>query len=202
MDTQDKQVIQELIGADLRDSLDEELELELDDQELDQFISARPVHPQHPPLDRASLFQRAVPPAARVGEAAGLGPAQQAQGRRDFRRPRLRRQGRRHQAHHPAAQSARLPRRRPARADRARTNAMVFPALCAASAGRRRNRAVRPLLVQPRRRRARHGLCRPTSRSRSSSAPCPSSSACWCAPASSWSNTGSRSPTRSSSSAS
>jgi len=51
MDTQDKQVIQELIGADLRDSLDEELELELDDHDLDQFISARPVH-AHPPLDR------------------------------------------------------------------------------------------------------------------------------------------------------
>ena len=35
---------------------------------------------------------------------------------------------------------------------------MVFPALRPAPAGRRRDRAVRPQLVQPRRRRARHGL--------------------------------------------
>ena len=39
-----------------------------------------------------------------------------------------------------------------------RTRPVVFPALCTAPADRRRNRAVRPFLVQPRRRRARHGL--------------------------------------------
>ena len=43
-------------------------------------------------------------------------------------------------------------------AERARTRAVVFPALCRAPAGRRRNRVLRPLLVQPRRRRARDGL--------------------------------------------
>src|SRR5262249_23992208 len=37
MDTHDDQAIHELIGTDLRDSLDEELELELDDHALDQF---------------------------------------------------------------------------------------------------------------------------------------------------------------------
>lgn len=36
--------------------------------------------------------------------------------------------------------------------------AMVFPALCAAPAGRRRDRSVRPLLVQPFRRRAGDGF--------------------------------------------
>ena len=41
-------------------------------------------------------------------------------------------------------------------------------------------------LVQPRRRRARHGLRAPSTRSRSSSASAPSSSACCCAPASRW----------------
>ena len=39
MDTSNDQAIHELIGADLRDSLDEELELELDDHALDQFRS-------------------------------------------------------------------------------------------------------------------------------------------------------------------
>ena len=43
-------------------------------------------------------------------------------------------------------------------ADRARAHAMVFPALHRAPAGRRRDRVLRPLLVQPRRRRARDGL--------------------------------------------
>ena len=47
---------------------------------------------------------------------------------------------------------------RAARAERARAHAVVFPALRAAPAGGRRDRAVRPQLVQPRRRRARDGL--------------------------------------------
>ena len=48
----------------------------------------------------------------------------------------------------------------------------------------RRDRAVRPQLVQPRRRRARDGLLHRRTSTRSSSAPCRSSSACWCARAS------------------
>ena len=43
-------------------------------------------------------------------------------------------------------------------AERARAQPVVFPALCPPSSGRRRDRAVRPQLVQPRRRRARDGL--------------------------------------------
>ena len=135
-------------------------------------------------MDRRVYFKRAVPPARRARQAAGLGRAQQAEDRRDLRGPQLRRQGRRHQAHHAAAQSAHLPGRRAAGAERARADPMVLPALCRASAGGRRNRAVRPELVQPRRRRARHGILHRGRRRRSSSARCRSSSACWCAPAS------------------
>ncbi len=57
MDTSDDHAIKELIGADLRDSLDEELELELDDQALDQFKSARPANGGHPELDRHVYFK-------------------------------------------------------------------------------------------------------------------------------------------------
>jgi polyphosphate kinase len=57
MDTNNDQAIKELIGADLRDSLDEELELELDDQALDQFKSARPGNGGHPELDRHLYFK-------------------------------------------------------------------------------------------------------------------------------------------------
>src|ERR1700751_2528279 len=57
MDTSNDQAIHELIGADLRDSLDEELELELDDREPDQFRSLKPVNGGHPELDRHLYFK-------------------------------------------------------------------------------------------------------------------------------------------------
>ena len=59
---------------------------------------------------------------------------------------------------HAGPQPAHRPRRRAARPDRARADAVVLPALRGAPAGRRRDRAPRPQLVQPRRRRARDGL--------------------------------------------
>src|SRR6516165_10010349 len=57
MDTSHDQAIHELIGADLRDSLDEELELELEDHEFEQFRSAKPVNGGHPALDRHLYFK-------------------------------------------------------------------------------------------------------------------------------------------------
>ena len=56
MDTTDDHSIRELIGADLRDSLDEELELELDDRELEQFRAVKPQN-GHPELDRHVYFK-------------------------------------------------------------------------------------------------------------------------------------------------
>ena len=51
-----------------------------------------------------------------------------------------------------------------AQAERPRELAVVFPALRRLDAGRRRDRALRPLLVQPRRRRKGDGLLHPRSR--------------------------------------
>jgi polyphosphate kinase 2 len=48
--------LQARISADLRDSLDEELELELDDRELEQFQVAKPVHDGHTEIDRSVYF--------------------------------------------------------------------------------------------------------------------------------------------------
>ena len=76
-------------------------------------------------------------------------------------------------AHHRAREPARVPRRRAARADRAREDADVHPALPAAPAGRRRDRDLRPQLVQPRRRRARHGLLHRGAGAATSCRPCP-----------------------------
>ena len=69
-----------------------------------------------------------------------------------------RRQGRHDQGDHRAGQPPRVPRRRAARTDRAREVADVRPALHPALPGGRRGRHLRPQLVQPRRRRAGHGL--------------------------------------------
>ena len=92
------------------------------------------------------------------------------EGRRPVRRPRRRRQGRHHQALHGAPESARRARGRARQADRGRARAVVFPALRAPPAHGRRDRAVRPLLVQPRGRRARDGLLHATRNTRSSCA--------------------------------
>ncbi len=122
----------------------------------------------------------------RAGQAAGVGTPRGPARRRDLRRARRRRQGRHHQARHRGAQPPRLPRGRAPLAHRPRAVAVVLPALRRAAPRRRRDRALRPLLVQPRRRRARHGLRHSPSRSRSSSATAPSSSGCSSARASPW----------------
>ena len=57
MDTSNDQAIHELIGADLRDSLDEELELELDDRELAEFRNVKRPEEWHEALDRHVYFK-------------------------------------------------------------------------------------------------------------------------------------------------
>ena len=134
--------------------------------------------------------------------AAGLDRARGPEGRRDLRGARHRGQGRDDQAHHRAHEPARRAHRRPGQAHRARAHAVVLPALRRPPARRRRDGPVRPLLVQPRRRRAGHGLLHAGGDRRSSCAPARSSSARSCARGSSSSSTGSRSATRSRSAAS
>ena len=77
-------------------------------------------------------------------------------------------------------------------ADREREDPVVLPALRASTCRRRaRWSSSTAVLVQPRRRRARHGLLQRGRGVRNSSAPAPSSSACSSAAASSCSSTGS-----------
>ena len=91
---------------------------------------------------------------ARARPAAVLGQAAGPEGRADLRRARRGRQGRDDQAPDRAAEPARRDRRGAARADRAREHPVVLPALRRPPAGGGRDRHLRPLLVQPRRRRA------------------------------------------------
>ena len=115
---------------------------------------------------RQGLRQRAQEAARRAGQAAAVGGAQGTEGLHRLRGPRRRRQGRHDQGDHRARQPARVPRRRAAGADRAREDPDVRPALHAAPAGGRRDRDLRPQLVQPRRRRARDGLLHRGARSK------------------------------------
>ena len=83
------------------------------------------------------VFPRAVPPAGRAGQAAGLGRGQAPQGRDPLRGPRRGRQGRRDQAHHAAPEPARRAasprcRRRTTASARSGTSSATSPHLPAA----------------------------------------------------------------------
>ena len=172
------------ISRDLADGYDEELELEIEDRHrLPERVAGRGYR-RGKGLP-ARLFPATLPPPGGAREAAGLGGRHAAKGSDPVRRTRCRRQGRRHQAHQSETQSARVPRGGAAGAQRSRAHAVVLPALRAALSGGRRNRSVRPQLVQPCGRRARDGVLHAPRSTRSSSARCPSSSACSCARASS-----------------
>ena len=154
----DRQSLEDLVRAELEDSLDEELELELGDDLLARLPASMADAPQPEGLDRRRYFtellrlQReliklqdwVVDQKLKVvvlfegRDAAGKGGVIKRVTQR--LNPRICRT---------VALSG---------ADRARAHAVVLPALRRAPAGGRRDRAVRPQLVQPRRRRARHGL--------------------------------------------
>ncbi len=110
--------------------------------------------------EQVQLRRRARPSAVRTDQAAGMGPPAWPAGRGDFRGPRCRRQRRGHQAHHREPQPADLPRGGARHADGARARPMVLSTLRRRTADPRRDRAVRPQLVQPRRGRACDGVLR------------------------------------------
>ena len=88
----------------------------------------------------------------------GLGALRGRARRHRLRGARRGRQGRRHLSPDAAPQSALGAHRRAVEAQRGRGRPMVFPALCRPSADQGRDRDLRPLLVQSRRRRACDGL--------------------------------------------
>ena len=96
--------------------------------------------------------------AARARDHAGVRQGERREGRGDLRGARRGRQGRGDQADRRADESPHLSCGRAARADRAREDAVVLPAVRGAPARRRGDRLVRSLLVQPRRRRAGDGV--------------------------------------------
>ena len=154
------------------------------------------------PAGQGRLLRAAGAAAAGAQRRGALAAAHRQAPAGAVRGPRHRRQGRRHRGHRRHAEPAPVPRRGAGQAQRARAHAVVLPALRAAPAGGRRDRAVRPQLVQPRRRRARDGLLHrragrglPDSRRRCSRS-------CWSTTASCCSSTGSRWTRRSRKSAS
>ena len=148
--------------------------------------------------EEGGLRGGAAPAAGRAGQDAGVGahrgrsgswsssragtpPARAARssGSREYLNPRV-------------ARIAALPA-----PDRARADPVVLPALRRAPAGGRRDRAVRPQLVQPRRRRAGDGLLHARASTAGSCTSARSSSGCSSRTASCCASTGSRSATRS-----
>ena len=133
-----------------------------------QDVELAPVWPD-PPVESVGAKARTIsgqglPRGAgqapgRAGQVPGVDQGARAQGRRPVRGPRRGRQGRRDQDHHRARSTRATPgsspcRRRPS----ARRSQWYFQRYVDAPAGGRRDGPVRPQLVQPRRRRAGHGL--------------------------------------------
>ncbi len=113
---------------------------------------------QGPAVEAEGLRGGAVPAAGRAGAHAGVGAAAGHPARGGVRGQGRGRQGQRDQAGHGVPQHARRADRRAAGADRARAHPVVLPALRRAASRGRRDRPVRPQLVQPGRRRVGDGL--------------------------------------------
>ena len=78
--------LRERINAEMEDSIDEELEIELDDERLAKALSDISEHPDRETLDRRVYFKELFGLQRRAGRVAGLGPAPEAQVGGDFRR--------------------------------------------------------------------------------------------------------------------
>jgi hypothetical protein len=150
----DDELIQR-IRRDLADSYDEEFELDLEDRNLDDMAESAVDTESVAYRESRRLYFREL--FRLQGELVKLQDWVVKTGQKIvicFEGRDAAGKGRHHQAHHPASEPARVPRCRPARPQQPRENPVVLPALCGAPAGGWRNRAVRPQLVQPRRRRA------------------------------------------------
>ena len=114
--------------------------------------------PLHQKAAACDLRRSQEAAADRAAEDAELGEGHGPEGGRALRGPRRRGQGRHHQALHGAPQSPWRPRGGPREARRARAGAVVLPALRVRAADRGGDRVLRPVMVQPRRRRAGDGI--------------------------------------------
>jgi len=134
------------INGEMLDSFDEELELEIDDDRLAELLKDISEHPQVETLDRRIYFKELFRLQGELVKLQDWVLHNKLKVVVIFEGRDSAGKGGGHQADHPASQSAYLPGRGVAGAERARAHAMVFPALCDAPAGRRRNRPVRPQL--------------------------------------------------------
>ena len=110
--------IHDRIQAEMLDSFDEELELEIDDDRLDALTNEFADHTAQETIDRRVYFKELF---RLQGELVKLQSWVQDHNLKMvvIFEGHNRRQGRRHQAHHPEAQSAGLPRRGASGAKRA-----------------------------------------------------------------------------------
>ena len=151
-DSDSARALHDRINREMIDSFDEELEMEIDDDRLAKLLTELSEHPEQETMDRRVYFKELFRLQGELVKLQDWIVRNKLEGGRPLRRARRGRQRRGHQAHHPADESSRVPRRGVAGSERARTHAVVFPALCGAPTRRRRDRPLRSQLVQPRRR--------------------------------------------------
>jgi hypothetical protein len=110
--TDDAKTRSDRINSEMLDSFDEELELEIDDDRLARLLNEASEHPEPGTLDRRVSFKELFRLQGELVKLQDWVLYKKLKGCRPVRGARLGRQGRGHQAHHPAPQPAGLPGRR------------------------------------------------------------------------------------------
>jgi hypothetical protein len=90
------------INGEMLETIDEELELEIDDDRLAKLLAETAEHSEPDPLGRHVYFKELLRLQGELVKLQILGRAQEAQGRDHLRGARLSGQGRRHQTDHSA----------------------------------------------------------------------------------------------------
>ena len=150
--------LQKRVNTEIQDNLDEDIELELEDDQLADMLSETEQLQTHDTLPRRLYFMELLRlqreliklqdwVVAKKLKLVVIFEGRDSAGKGGAIKRVMQRLNPRVVAHGRAA-----------RADRARAQPVVLPALHSASAGRRRDRSLRPQLVQPRRRRTGDGL--------------------------------------------
>ena len=156
--TKSTDALQRRIDAEMLDSFDEELEMELDDERLSKLIEPPGEYERSYAIDRHIYFKELFRLQRELVKLQDWVVDQKLKVVVVFEGRDAAGKGGGYQTHNPKAQPSRLPGRRLAGAERSGALAVVFSALCDASSCGGRDRALRPQLVQSRGRRARHGL--------------------------------------------
>src|SRR5262249_43368560 len=135
--TNDPNARSDRINGEMLDSIDEELEMEIDDDRLAKLLTEIAEHPQPETLDRRVYFKELLRLQGELVKLQDWVLRQKLKVVIIFEGRDAAGKGGGHQTDHTAPQSAHLPGRGAAGSERARTHPVVFPALPGPSSRRR-----------------------------------------------------------------